>query len=53
MKQNKSNESTEWYNHLGIWYRGIFKKASAIGYHESNFTHSIGQKDTIVNFYIR
>jgi hypothetical protein len=53
MKQNKSNEYTEWYNHLGIWYRGNFKNSKAISYHESNWTNSIGQKGTEVDFYIK
>jgi hypothetical protein len=53
MKQNKSNEYTEWYNHLGIWYRGNFKNSKAISYHESNWTNSIGQKGTEVYFYIK
>lgn len=53
MKQNKSNEYTEWSNHLGIWYRGNYKNTSPIGYHEANWFASIGLVGTEVFFYIK
>ena len=55
MKQNKSNEYTEWSNHLGIWYRGNYKNDEQIGYVESNCKgiEGIGDIATTVDFFIR
>jgi len=46
----------EWYlSNNTIWFRGVFKYGNEIGYIESNFKdiYSIGEKGTILNFYIR
>ena len=43
----------QWCDVNGLWYRGTWKNNQQIGYHEVNTISSIGQEDTIVEFYIR